>query len=188
MTSLDARPEPVDIALDRTAVIVVDMQNAFVSKGGMFDLAGFDISGAAAGSRRDTAPAGGKPPGRREGDLSPDVVPAGPRRRRRRLIAELPQGAGHHDDAAAPGARAASFWSTTAGTGRSSRRCSRSRATMSSANPATAASAAPIWKRISGPATSATCCSPASPPMSASKAPRATPTSRNSGRSWSRTR
>ena len=28
-------------------MIVVDMQNAFVSKGGMFDLAGFDISGAA---------------------------------------------------------------------------------------------------------------------------------------------
>ena len=48
MTNLDARPEPIDIALDRTAVIVVDMQNAFVSKGGMFDLAGFDISGAAA--------------------------------------------------------------------------------------------------------------------------------------------
>jgi ureidoacrylate peracid hydrolase len=47
MTRLDARPEPVEIALDRTAVIVVDMQNAFVSRGGMFDLAGFDISGAA---------------------------------------------------------------------------------------------------------------------------------------------
>ena len=28
-------------------MIVVDMQNAFASKGGMFDLAGFDISGAA---------------------------------------------------------------------------------------------------------------------------------------------
>ena len=47
MPSLNARPEPVGITLDRTAVIVVDMQNAFVSKGGMFDLAGFDISGAA---------------------------------------------------------------------------------------------------------------------------------------------
>jgi ureidoacrylate peracid hydrolase len=44
---LKTRPEPVRIAADQTAVIVVDMQNAFVSKGGMFDLAGFDISGAA---------------------------------------------------------------------------------------------------------------------------------------------
>ena len=34
--------------LARTAVIVVDMQNAFVSPGGMFDEAGYDISGAPA--------------------------------------------------------------------------------------------------------------------------------------------
>ena len=42
-----ARPEPIAIDPKRTAVIVVDMQNSFVSKGGMFDLAGFDISGSA---------------------------------------------------------------------------------------------------------------------------------------------
>ena len=47
MISLNARPEPLAIDLARTALIVVDMQNAFASKGGMFDLAGFDISGAA---------------------------------------------------------------------------------------------------------------------------------------------
>ncbi len=47
MVTLRARPEPVEIDLKRTAVVVVDMQNAFVSKGGMFDLAGFDISGSA---------------------------------------------------------------------------------------------------------------------------------------------
>jgi len=47
MTMLQARPEPVAIEPVRTALIVVDMQNAFASKGGMFDLAGFDISGAA---------------------------------------------------------------------------------------------------------------------------------------------
>jgi len=39
MVTLRARPEPVEIDLKRTAVVVVDMQNAFVSKGGMFDLA-----------------------------------------------------------------------------------------------------------------------------------------------------
>src|SRR5262245_1107223 len=47
MVALNARPRPLDIALDRTALVVVDMQNAFATKGGMFDLAGFDISGAA---------------------------------------------------------------------------------------------------------------------------------------------
>ncbi|OGP65878.1 MAG: hypothetical protein A2169_02285 [Deltaproteobacteria bacterium RBG_13_47_9] len=41
---LQAEPEALEIDLIRTAVIVVDMQNAFVSKGGMFDLWGFDVS------------------------------------------------------------------------------------------------------------------------------------------------
>ncbi len=47
VVTIDARPAPLEIDLARTAVIVVDMQNAFVSAGGMFDLAGYDISGAA---------------------------------------------------------------------------------------------------------------------------------------------
>ena len=47
MVTLRARPEPIEIDLDRTAIVVVDMQNSFVSKGGMFDLAGFDIAGSA---------------------------------------------------------------------------------------------------------------------------------------------
>lgn len=42
---LQAEPEPLNIDLARSAVVVVDMQNAFVSKGGMFDLWGYDISG-----------------------------------------------------------------------------------------------------------------------------------------------
>lgn len=46
MVMLTAKPDQLDIDFKRTAMIVVDMQNAFVSKGGMFDLAGFDISGA----------------------------------------------------------------------------------------------------------------------------------------------
>jgi ureidoacrylate peracid hydrolase len=41
----DAKPEPVAIDMATTAVMVVDMQNDFGSKGGMFDLAGIDISG-----------------------------------------------------------------------------------------------------------------------------------------------
>ena len=47
MVSLNTRPRPIDIDLKQCALVVVDMQNAFASKGGMFDLAGLDISGAA---------------------------------------------------------------------------------------------------------------------------------------------
>ncbi|TPK70403.1 isochorismatase family protein [Mesorhizobium sp. B2-4-15] len=47
MLVLDARPKPVQIDPALTAVVVVDMQNAFATAGGMFDLAGMDISGAA---------------------------------------------------------------------------------------------------------------------------------------------
>jgi ureidoacrylate peracid hydrolase len=44
MVLLKAEPEALEIDLKRTAVLVIDMQNAFVSKGGMFDLGGRDIS------------------------------------------------------------------------------------------------------------------------------------------------
>jgi ureidoacrylate peracid hydrolase len=42
---LNAKPSSISIDPERTAVIVVDMQNDFGSKGGMFDQAGLDISG-----------------------------------------------------------------------------------------------------------------------------------------------
>ena len=48
MPALATRPAPVEIDFDQTALVIVDMQNAFVTKGGMFDLAGIDISGAPA--------------------------------------------------------------------------------------------------------------------------------------------
>jgi ureidoacrylate peracid hydrolase len=41
---IEAKPEPISIDISKTVVIVVDMQNDFASKGGMFDLAGIDIS------------------------------------------------------------------------------------------------------------------------------------------------
>jgi ureidoacrylate peracid hydrolase len=43
---LDARPEPLVLDPARTALVVVDMQNAFVSPGGLLDLAGVDIGQA----------------------------------------------------------------------------------------------------------------------------------------------
>ena len=44
MTTLLAKPEPVAVDLKKSALIVVDMQNAFASKGGMLDIAGVDIA------------------------------------------------------------------------------------------------------------------------------------------------
>jgi ureidoacrylate peracid hydrolase len=44
--TLNTKPDPLDVDLHKSAIIVVDMQNAFVSKGGMFDTFGWDISSA----------------------------------------------------------------------------------------------------------------------------------------------
>jgi ureidoacrylate peracid hydrolase len=43
---LPARPEPIPVSVSQTAVIVIDMQNAYASPGGYLDIAGFDITGA----------------------------------------------------------------------------------------------------------------------------------------------
>ncbi|MBA17875.1 MAG: pyrimidine utilization protein B [Sphingomonas sp.] len=45
--TLPARPEAIRVDPKTTAVVVIDMQNAYASAGGYVDLAGFDISGAA---------------------------------------------------------------------------------------------------------------------------------------------
>jgi ureidoacrylate peracid hydrolase len=45
--TLPARPEGLRLDPKQTAVVVIDMQNAYASEGGYVDLAGFDISGAA---------------------------------------------------------------------------------------------------------------------------------------------
>lgn len=45
--TLPARPEALRLDPAETAVVVIDMQNAYASPGGYVDLAGFDISGAA---------------------------------------------------------------------------------------------------------------------------------------------
>jgi ureidoacrylate peracid hydrolase len=43
---LSARPEPLNMLASNSALIVVDMQNAYATVGGYVDMAGFDISGA----------------------------------------------------------------------------------------------------------------------------------------------
>lgn len=44
MTTLPARPEAITFAPQQSALIVVDMQNAYATPGGYLDLAGFDVS------------------------------------------------------------------------------------------------------------------------------------------------
>jgi ureidoacrylate peracid hydrolase len=44
MTTVKASPQPILVDFARTAVLVVDMQNAFAHKGGYFDLVGLDIT------------------------------------------------------------------------------------------------------------------------------------------------
>jgi ureidoacrylate peracid hydrolase len=46
MPLLHTKPEPIEVAFDRSAIVVVDMQNAFVSKGGMLDIAEMNITDA----------------------------------------------------------------------------------------------------------------------------------------------
>jgi ureidoacrylate peracid hydrolase len=63
---LPARPESIRLDPATTAVIVVDMQNAYASKGGYVDEAGFDVAPAAAvidqvGKVVETARAAGMP-------------------------------------------------------------------------------------------------------------------------------
>lgn len=45
-TDLNTRPEAIEIDTQSSALIIVDMQNAFAAKAGVFDLAGVDISKA----------------------------------------------------------------------------------------------------------------------------------------------
>ncbi len=44
VVTIEAKPEPIDVDIARAALVVIDMQNDFASKGGMFDLAGLNIS------------------------------------------------------------------------------------------------------------------------------------------------
>ncbi len=55
MLRIPARPEPITIDASQTALAVVDMQNAYLSRGGYYDVFGVDISGAPGLIRRVNA-------------------------------------------------------------------------------------------------------------------------------------
>lgn len=46
MTKLKTKPDEIDVDFAKSALVIVDMQNAFASKGGTLDLAGADLSDA----------------------------------------------------------------------------------------------------------------------------------------------
>jgi len=80
--TLPARPEPLEVDPATTAVVVVDMQNAYASRGGYVDLAGFDISGAEGVIGNialvlETARAAGMPVVFLQNGWDPDYVEAG---------------------------------------------------------------------------------------------------------------
>src|ERR1044071_10274635 len=82
LVTLPARPEPIRVAAEETALIIVDMQNAYASPGGYLDLAGFDISGAAPAIDKirqaaDAARAAGMPVIFFQNGWDPDYVEAG---------------------------------------------------------------------------------------------------------------
>ena len=80
--TLPARPEALPLNPKESALIVVDMQNAYASPGGYVDQAGFDISGAAAtigqiGKVLDTARGVGMTIAYLQNGWDPDYVEAG---------------------------------------------------------------------------------------------------------------
>ena len=79
---LPARPEPVKVSAGDTAVIVIDMQNAYASVGGYVDKAGFDVAPAAATIGQiarvlETARGAGMPVIYLQNGWDPDYVEAG---------------------------------------------------------------------------------------------------------------
>jgi len=82
MVTLPARPEPIRVSIEETAIVVIDMQNAYASPGGYVDLAGFDIEGAAGAIGQiakvlDTARAAGVQIVYLQNGWDPDYVEAG---------------------------------------------------------------------------------------------------------------
>lgn len=82
IVTLPARPEPIRVSADETAIVVIDMQNAYASPGGYVDQAGFDISGSAGTIHKiaavlDTARSAGMPVIYLQNGWDADYVEAG---------------------------------------------------------------------------------------------------------------
>ena len=157
--TLPARPEPLRLKLSETAVIVVDMQNAYATEGGYIDIAGFDVSGAPAAiantkTTLDAARAAGLTVIFFQNGWDKDYVEAGtsgsPNFHKSNALKTM---------RARPELRGR-CWRREPGTMRSSMRSRRNRATSSSPRRATAGSSTPTSTACCALGGSATWCSP----------------------------
>ena len=140
MVTLPARPEPIRVAVEETAIVVIDMQNAYASPGGYVDLAGFDIAGAAGTIGQiakvlETARAAGVPDRLPAERLGPGLCRGG-----RPGLAQLAQVERAQDDARAARAAGQAARQGRLGLCAGRRAGAAGRATSSSPRPATAPS------------------------------------------------
>ena len=80
MTKLDAKPNPLEVDFKKSAIVVVDMQNAFASRGGMLDIARVDITDAPRVIRVDSIRHRSSPQKRRCDSLPSHGLQARPQR------------------------------------------------------------------------------------------------------------
>jgi ureidoacrylate peracid hydrolase len=73
--TIESKPHPVTVEIEKAAVIVVEMQNDFGAEGGLFQRAGIDISMIQA-AVAPTASSRRSPPGRHQHNLPEDGVQA----------------------------------------------------------------------------------------------------------------
>lgn len=83
--TLPTLPEPLEACASQTALVVIDMQNGYLSPGGYLDLAGFDVSGTPPVIERATqvlqaARRAGLMVIHAQNGWSPSLAEAGPRR------------------------------------------------------------------------------------------------------------
>jgi hypothetical protein len=90
LVRLAARPEPIELAPARTALIVVDMQNGYASPGGYRDLNGKDIAPAKRDRQYREDPAS-RARGRHRGGVPAERLGRRAEERRRTRLAELAQ-------------------------------------------------------------------------------------------------
>ena len=144
-----ARPDAVTFEPSTAAVVVVDMQHDFASRGGMFDLAGIDVvgnPGDRAGGRGVYSPRRG-PPGRWSATCgwgSPTISVMLAFRHRRRGSSTCPCVPAIGSSPLM--AHRVGSWCAAPGTPRSSTSWRQPTPTWSSTSTATAASTAPTWR------------------------------------------
>lgn len=168
MITLPARPESLSFAPQQSALIVVDMQNAYASQGGYLDLAGFDVSATRPViDNINTAVAAARAAGMliiwfQNGWDDQYVEAGGPG------LAELSQIQRAENDASASGAAGQAAGERRLGLSAGGRADAARKAISCCRNRATAASLTPRSTAFCAAAAYATWCSPGSPPTSAS--------------------